>query len=78
MPRVKNSNRWFQEALKIAERPSSSDWLKKALTEAINRDPAAVAAEAETLCRILQLRAAAAQHGSAVTESNGKSSKQAP
>jgi hypothetical protein len=78
MPRVKNSNIWFQQALHVAELPSSSDWLKKALTEAINRDPAKVAAEAETLCRILKLRAAAAQHRSAVPEATSKSPRQIP
>ncbi len=78
MPRTKNGNLWFEQALKVAELPSSSEWLKKALTEAINRDPAEVAADAETLCRILKLRAAAAQHGSAVAQARDKSSKQAP
>ena len=75
MPRPKNSSLWFQDALKVAALPTSSDWLKKSLTEAINLNPAVVAAEAETLCRILKLRAAAAKDGSVVPETNSKSPK---
>lgn len=61
MPRLKDRNVWFQKALKVAEDPAASDWLKNALVEAINRDPVDAAGDSEVLCKILQLRAAAVQ-----------------
>ena len=61
MPKLKDPNVWFQNALKVTEDPASSDWLKKALFEAINRDPVDAAQDAEVLHRILKLRAAAVQ-----------------
>jgi hypothetical protein len=75
MPKRKDPNAWFQKALKVAEDPVSSGWLKNALVEAINRDPVNAAADAEILCRILQLRAAAVQTGPAVSDITGKSTK---
>ena len=39
MPKLKDHNVWFQNALKVTEDPAASGWLKKALLEAINRDP---------------------------------------
>lgn len=47
MPKLKDPNVWFQNAL----------------VEAINRDPVDAAGDAEVLCRILKLRAAAVQKG---------------
>ncbi len=61
MPKLKDPNVWFQNALKVTEDPAASGWLKNALVEAINRDPADAAGDAEVLCRILRLRAAAVQ-----------------
>ena len=39
MPKLKDPNVWFQNALKVTENPAASGWLKNALVEAINRDP---------------------------------------
>ena len=61
MPKLKDPNVWFQNALKVTEDPAASGWLKNALVEAINRDPVDSAGDAEVLCRILKLRAAAVQ-----------------
>ena len=61
MPKLKDPNVWFQNALKVAEDPAASFWLKNALVEAINRDPVDAAQDAEVLCRILRLRATAVQ-----------------
>ena len=61
MPKLKDPNLWFQNALKVAEDPAASGWLKNALIEAINRDPVDAAGDAEVLYRILKLRAAAVQ-----------------
>jgi hypothetical protein len=61
MPKLKDPNVWFQNALKVTEDPAASDWLKKALIDAINRDPVDAAHDAEVLYRILNLRAAAVQ-----------------
>jgi hypothetical protein len=61
MPKLKDPNVWFQNALKVTEDPAASGWLKNALVEAINRDPVDAAGDAEVLCRILGLRAAAVQ-----------------
>ena len=60
MPKLKDPNIWFQNALKVTEDPAASYWLKNALIEAINRDPVDAAQDAEVLARILKLRAAAA------------------
>ena len=60
MPKLKDHNIWFQNALKVTEDPAASYWLKNALIEAINRDPVDAAQDAEVLARILKLRAAAA------------------
>jgi lysozyme family protein len=76
MPRgVKDPNAWFQKALKVAQDPAASGWLKNALVAAINRDPVDAAGDAEVLCRILQLRAVAAQRGPALSDAAVKSSK---
>jgi hypothetical protein len=61
MPKLKDPNVWFQSARRVTEDPVASDWLKNALLEAINRDPVDAAGDAEVLCRILKLRAAAVQ-----------------
>ena len=63
MPKLKDPNVWFQNARRVTEDPAASDWLKHALLEAINRDPVDAAGDAEVLCRILKLRAAAVQRG---------------
>jgi lysozyme family protein len=75
MPRLKDPNAWFQQALKVAEDPAASGWLKNALVEAINRDPLNAAEDAEILRRILQLRAAAVQRGPERSDTAGKSAK---
>jgi hypothetical protein len=62
MPKLKDPNIWFQNALKVTEDPGASYWLKNALIEAINRDPIDAAQDAEVLSRILKLRAVAAAH----------------
>ena len=59
MRRRKDPSAWFQQVLKVSEDPAASDWLKEALVQSINRDPADAAKDAEILCRILQLRSAA-------------------
>ena len=64
MPKLKDPNVWFQNARRVTDDPAASDWLKNALLEAINRDPVDAAGDAEVLCRILKLRAAAVQKGS--------------
>ena len=61
MPKLKDPNVWFQNALKVTEDPAASGWLKNALLEAINRDPVDAAGDAEVLYRILKLRSAAVQ-----------------
>ena len=76
MPKLKDPNVWFRDALKVTEDPAASDWLKNALVEAINRDPVDAAGDTEILCRILKLRSAAVQkamHSGAT----GKSAKTA-
>jgi len=75
MPRVKDPNIWFQNALKVTEDPAASDWLKNALLDAINRDPVDAAGDAEVLCRILKLRAAAVQKGPERSATTGKPPK---
>ena len=61
MPKFKDPNVWFQDALKVTEDPAASGWLKYALLEAINRDPVDAAGDAELLYKILKLRSAAVQ-----------------
>ena len=46
MPKLKDPNVWFQNALKVTEDPAASGWLKNALLEAINRDPVDAAGDA--------------------------------
>lgn len=75
MRKRKDPNAWFQQALKVAEDPAASGWLKNALVEAINRDPVNAAGDAEVLSRILQQRAAAAQQGAMLSNVSGKSTK---
>ncbi len=75
MPKLKDPNVWFQSARRVTEDPAASDWLKNALLEAINRDPVDAAGDAEVLCRILKLRAAAVQKGSERPSTTGRSSK---
>ena len=74
MPKLKDPNVWFQNALKVTEDPAASGWLKNALVEAINRDPVDAAGDAEVLCRILKLRAAAVQK-TELSGATGKSPK---
>jgi len=77
MPRVKDPNIWFQNALKVTEDPAASDWLKNALLDAINRDPVDAAGDAEVLCRILKPRAAAVQKAPERSGTTSKSPKTA-
>ena len=77
MPKLKDPNVWFQIARKVTEDPAASDWLKNALLEAINRDPVDAAGDAEVLCRILKLRAAAVQRVPEGSGTTGKSPKTA-
>jgi hypothetical protein len=77
MARLKDRTAWFHKALKIAEDPTTSAWLKNALMEAINRDPADAAEDAEVLSGILQLRAAAVQREPVTKEAAGRSTKAA-
>jgi hypothetical protein len=69
MRRRKDPNAWFQQALKVADDPAVSDWLKRSLIEAINRDPVDAAKDADVLHNILNLRAEAVQRGLARLES---------
>jgi len=75
MPKLKDPNVWFKNARGVTDDPAASDWLKNALLEAINRDPVDAAGDAEVLCRILKLRAAAVQKGPHVSVTTGKSPK---
>ena len=75
MPKRKDTNAWFQKALKVAEDPSTSDWLKQSLVGAINRDPVNAAGDAEVLCKILQMRAAAALEGDFRPSSKDRTAK---
>ena len=75
MPKLKDPNVWFQNARRVTEDPAASDWLKNALLEAINRDPVDAAGDAEVLCRILKLRAAAVQKESERSGTKGRSPK---
>jgi hypothetical protein len=75
MPKLKDPNVWFQNARRVTEDPAASDWLKHALLEAINRDPVDAAGDAEALCRILKLRAAAVQRVPERSDTTGKSPK---
>ena len=61
MPKLKDPNVWFQNALKVTEDPAASGWLKNALVEAINREPVDATGDAEVLYRILKLRSAAVE-----------------
>ncbi len=74
MPKLKDPNIWFQNALKVTEDPAASGSLKNALLEAINRDPVDAAHDADVLYRILNLRAAAVQkaHLSSATAKSPK------
>jgi hypothetical protein len=74
MPKLKDPNVWFQNALKVMENPATSGWLKNSLVEAINRDPVDAAGDAEVLYRILRLRAAAVQKAE-LSGATGKSPK---
>jgi hypothetical protein len=75
MPKLKDPNVWFQNARRVTDDPAASDWLKNALLDAINRDPVDAAGDAEALCRILKLRAAAVQKGPELSGAKGKSPK---
>ena len=59
MPKFKDPNVWFQDALRVTEDPAASSWLKNALLQAFNRDPVDAAGDAAVLYRILRLRSAA-------------------
>jgi hypothetical protein len=73
MPRLKDPSIWFQSARRVTEDPAASDWLKNAVLDAINRDPVDAAGDAEVLCRILKLRAAAVQTAPGRPGTTGKS-----
>ena len=75
MPKLKDPNVWFQNARRVTQDPTASDWLKNSLLEAINRDPVDAAGDAEVLCRILKLRAAAVQRAPERSGMTGKSPK---
>jgi hypothetical protein len=75
MPKLKDPNVWFQNAQRVTEDPAASEWLKNALLDAINRDPVDAAGDAEALCRILKLRAAAVQKRPELSGAKGKSPK---
>jgi hypothetical protein len=75
MPKIKDPNVWFQNALKVSEDPAASGWLKNVLLEAINRDPVDAAGDAEVLYRILKLRSAAVQRVVVLPGATGKSPK---
>jgi hypothetical protein len=75
MPKLKDPNVWFQNARSVTDDPAASDWLKNALLEAINRDPVDAAGDAEVLCRILRLRAAAVQKPPERSATTAKSPK---
>jgi hypothetical protein len=75
MPRLKDPNVWYQSARRVTDDPAASDWLKNALLDAINRDPVDAAGDAEVLCRILKLRAAAVQKAPERSGTTGKSPK---
>ncbi len=75
MPKLKDPNVWFRDALTITEDPAASDWLKNSLVEAINRDPVDAAGDAEMLYRILKLRSAAVQKAVVLPGTTGKSPK---
>ena len=75
MPKLKDPNAWFQNARRVTDDPAASDWLKNSLLEAINRDPVDAAGDAEVLCRILKLRAAAVQRAPERSGTTGKSPK---
>jgi len=49
MPKLRDPNLRFQNALKVNEDTAASYWLKNALIEAINRDPVDAAQDAEVL-----------------------------
>jgi len=74
MPKLKDPNVWFQNARRVTDDPAASDWLENALLEAINRDPVDAAGDAEVLCRILGMRAAAVQKAE-LSGATGKSPK---
>ena len=75
MPKRKDPNAWFQQAVSAMEDPGTSRWLKSALVEAINRDPVDADRDAEVLSTILRLRASAVQRGSTLPVNIGKSTK---
>jgi hypothetical protein len=55
----KSPGAWFTAAAKMMEDPTSSDWLKLALSDALNRDPASADKDATALQEVLHLRACA-------------------
>ena len=75
MPKRKDTNAWIQMTLKVAEDPSTSHWLKQSLLGAINRDPVNAAGDAEVLCKILQMRAAAVIEGDSRPSSKDRTAK---
>jgi hypothetical protein len=79
MPKSKDPNTWFQNALKVTEDAGASSWLKNALLEAINSDPFDSARDAEVLYIILKLRSGAVQRPAlASTTSNSPKTPAAP
>ena len=55
----KNLLAWFSEAARVVEDPTAPEWLKRALSDALNRDPLEAEKAACTLYEILHSRAVA-------------------
>jgi hypothetical protein len=58
MRRRKDPNVWIERTSQIPGDPTASDWLRRCLLEALNRDPVDSANDANVLNEILTLRLA--------------------
>ena len=56
MRRRKDPNAWIERTSQILRDATASDWLRKSLLEALNRDPVESANDANVLNEILTLR----------------------
>jgi len=56
MRRRKDPNAWIERASQLLRDPAASDWLRRSLLEALNRDPVDSASDASVLNEILALR----------------------
>ena len=56
MRRRKDPNAWIERTSQILRDPTASDWLRRCLLEALNRDPVDSANDANLLNEILTLR----------------------